>query len=267
MNLAGGPWTSVHGLGERALKYAAALGSADEQFLAERLYSYNTAPVTRRWLSALPNDSAVQRFLGVQPGGHVLALLNSGWQPVISRGRRPDWSSWAAIGPAATGLDRRRPMRKIYVSPAPWASGEALAAAVAALHRAGHAVSLKFACTARGLLRPDKIVLYCADGPTLESVLGDLADPLYRTPPQGVPFTVRADPGRVVLSWGLDPPADGGAPQSWRSWIAARLAGALVEARRRGLDSGTAVSFAREQLSEAGVGAGWRPAARLWADS
>jgi hypothetical protein len=156
-------------------------------------------------------------------------------------------------------------MNKIYVSPMPAESGAVLHAMVEALTGAGVPVSLKVACTPRGLLRPDKMVLYCADEATRRLVVARLRGPLRRMRPQGVPFSVVVDPAQPGVSWGLDPPAaDHGDSHSWRSWIVAQIAAALVEAQQEGLDERAAALFARVRLSAAGVGAGWRPAPGLW---
>jgi hypothetical protein len=256
----------THGAGEAAIAYGAALRSADVEFVARRLYRYNTAPVTRRWLAGLPDGPAVERFLGIEPGGRTRAMLDSRWRPVIFRDRDQGWSGWTATGDEVTaGGSRQRPMNKIYVSPMPADSGAVLHAVVQALTGTGVPVSLKVACTAPGLLRPDKMVLYCADDATRRLVIDALRGPLRRMRPQGVPFTVVEDPAQSGVSWGLDPPAaDDGDSHSWRSWIVTQIAAALVEARQDGFGERAAATFTRVRLSAAGVNAGWRPAPGLW---
>ncbi|MEV7343605.1 hypothetical protein [Streptomyces sp. NPDC093544] len=251
---------------EQAIAYGAALRSTDVEFVATRLYRYNTAPVTRRWLASLPDGPAVERFLGIEPGGRARAMLDSRWRPVVFRDRDRGWSGWAATGEQATARGgRRRPLNKVYVSPMPGESGAAVHAVVESLTGAGIPVSLKLACTARGLLRPDKMMLYCADEATRRLVVDRLRGPLRGMRPQGVPFTVVVDPAQPGVSWGLDPPtADDADSHSWRSWIVAQIAAALVEAQQEGLGERAAASFARARLSAAGVGADWRPVQGLW---
>jgi len=85
-----------------------------------------------------------------------------------------------------------------------------------------------------GLLRPDKIVAYFPDFDALARAAQILCERLDGLPAHGVPFTAEIG-GGGLLSWGMDPPRDEAlpwsGPESWRIWLANRLARALLDAR------------------------------------
>ena len=75
------------------------------------------------------------------------------------------------------------------------------------------------------LVRTDKLVVYFGDRAELDRVAGLLAPELAGLAAHGVPLTCRC--GETgLLSWGMDPP--GHSDQSWRSWLAAQLADAMI---------------------------------------
>jgi hypothetical protein len=86
----------------------------------------------------------------------------------------------------------------------------------------------------------------------------------------GVPFTAGLDDSGL-LSWGIDPPENDRAlrwlhRQSWRLWVAERLAAALSIAKRA--RSAAAVEpwrFALERARRQGIDVEtWTPSAALW---
>ena len=76
--------------------------------------------------------------------------------------------------------------------------------------------------------------------------------------------------GDGLLSWGMDPPAQGRVvawheQESWRLWVARRLALAMVGARSTGSAELSPAEFALERLRHDGVDVdGWTPSASLW---
>src|SRR6185369_3495174 len=119
--------------------------------------------------------------------------------------------------------------------------------------RGGH---FKIGADAAGLLRPDKIVLYFADQQSLLQVAGALHARLPGVRAQGVPFSAEIT-GDGLLSWGMDPPARERVlawhePESWRLWVARRLALAMIAAQAAAPTSGEGAlapaAFALERL-------------------
>jgi hypothetical protein len=109
---------------------------------------------------------------------------------------------------------------------------------------------------ARGLLRPDKVVVYAADARELAGIAAALEDELAGVPAHGVPFTAELA-GGGLLSWGGDPAPDagpvGGDAESWRLSVARRLAEALHTARRAPARRLRALDFALARLALDGV--------------
>lgn len=217
----------------RAIRTVAALPTSDVGLIARRLYSYGAAPFGRdAELAFGPGDNALS-VLGLAPAGAVRELLAQPYEASTL----PGWISFSRVGRKADDA----PACKLYVSPRP----EALAHAfpiVAATFASLEVGSFKVGRGAAGLLRPDKIVAYFDDRDHLGDVAAALSRALRGAPAQGAPFTAEIA-GDGLLSWGRDPkPIEGAPPQSWRSWIAGRLAEAIVTARRPGEDPGPAVT-------------------------
>lgn len=211
----------------RAIRTVAALPTADTRLLARRLYAYGAAPFGRdAELAFGPGDNALA-VLGLAPGGAVRARLARDYEAAT----HPGWISFARAG--RTGGEA--PDCKLYVSPRPEALADAFPR-VADTFDAGGVTSFKVGRGVAGLLRPDKIVAYFDDPDHLAAVAAALSRTLRGTSAQGAPFTAEIA-GDGLLSRGRDPRPVAGAPaESWRSWITARLAEAIVAARRPGLD-------------------------------
>jgi hypothetical protein len=255
-------------LSRAALRYGQALALDDPLRLAWRLYGYNRRPLTPRWRRLLPGAEAVERHLGIAPGGANRRLLDQGWTRLDAV---PGWLSWRAhrareerVGAAAGAT------YKLYVSPAPEALAAGFGNVLAAL-AAARAPQFKVGVDAWGLLRPDKIVAYFPSFERLGEAAGAVAERLGGAPAQGVPFTaeIAAD---GLLSWGVDPPAGDrgllwGGRESWRLWLAHRLARALLAARAAasppvGVEPW---HFALERLRLEGVDTdSWTPGALLF---
>ena len=233
----------------QAIRTTAALSSADPQRLAWRLYAYGTVPRSPAFdLDFGPGDDCLA-VLGLTPQGGVRARLAEDYEASTSPG-------WLGFGRRARAGDEP-PAFKLYVSPQPEALATAFPTLADVLARL-EVRSFKVGRGVAGLLRPDKIVAYFDDMGHLLQTADALARGLADCPAQGVPFTAELA-GDGLLSWGMDPPpTPGDPPVSWRSWIAGRLAAAIVAVRRVGEDPGPAV-LAR--LSEDGI-EGWAPRRR-----
>ena len=233
----------------RAIRTVAALPTADAGVIARRLYAYGAAPFG--WEAELafgPGDNALN-VLGLAPGGAVRARLAQDYEATT----HPGWISFSRLGRTAGDA----PDCKLYVSPRPEALADAFPI-VAATFADLEVGSFKVGRGAAGLLRPDKIVGYFDDTAHLGRVAGALSRALGGISPQGAPFTAEIA-GDGLLSWGRDPrPVAGAQPESWRSWITARLAEAVVAVRRPGVDPVPAVTA---RLAALGV-ENWTPTGR-----
>jgi hypothetical protein len=246
-----------------ALLYAERLAIADADTLCARIYHYGRAPLTPSWSQRLPDRDAVLAFLGAAPGGPLARELAQRWD--MNQGELRGWIAWGhrRRGRAATASGTF----KLYVSSQIESMPMAFAAVVAALaERGGH---FKVGGDAAGLLRPDKMVLYFAELETLLEVGREIADRLAGAPVHGVPFTAEVA-GAGLLSWGMDPPALGRAvawheQESWRLWVARRLALAMVAAQAGGSRAASPAEFALARLRHEGVDVdGWTPSSSMW---
>ena len=250
-----------------ALRCVQALPSEDVRALSLRLYSYNRQPLTPRWKSLLPDAEAVERHLGIAAGGPHRKALDRGWRRLQ---RMEGWIAWSsrAVGGDAEGLPDQ-PTWKLYVSPRPEALEEGFGAILDAL-TAARARQFKVGENAAGLLRADKIVAYFPSFERLAEAADAVVTRLAGAPAQGVPFTSEIG-GDGLLSWGVDPPRSErawSAGESWRAWLAHRLARALLAARTGGGGGNEKIEpwrFALDRLRLEGIDTDtWTPGALLW---
>jgi hypothetical protein len=139
----------------------------------------------------------------------------------------------------------------------------AVAASVPLITEAPDVLGWKVASTIDAMVRPDKFVVYLESRQGLQDLASELSSALAGADVHGVPFT--CDTGLDgLLSWGVDPPSSPDGPtslvDSWRTWITARLAGGLVQARRAGLIGRQAHAAALHRARAAGVDTStWQP--------
>ncbi len=247
-----------------ALRHAQELGPLDEALLAMRLYLYGGLPISPAVRERWPDDEAVAAFLGIAPGGAAHAALQAGWLESGGGEAAPAWRSWRPRQVAGDASGRRGASFKLYVSPAVEALPEAVRAVVETLPRLPGVSAFKLGRGVEGICRPDKLVAYFDSRDDLRRAVESLRPRLAGCAAHGVPFTaaIAAD---GLLSWGADPPrsADGPA-ESWRLWVAERLAEYLSAARSEpgGVEPWR---FALERLRLAGIDTDtWVPAGDIW---
>ncbi|HEY6350134.1 MAG TPA: hypothetical protein VI636_12065 [Candidatus Angelobacter sp.] len=255
-------------LSRRALQYAETLEIKDASLLSMRLYNYNRLPASPRWRQLLPDEATVERHLGIEDGA-AGRLLSGKWMRIQGKEKSP-WLAWQSH--RATQSFGSGATYKLYVSPAMSVLREAFHALVAAAD-ASPARHFKVGNDAYGLLRPDKMVLYFSHLAELQETADRMMKELSHCPAHGVPFTAELA-GNGLLSWGLDPPAEEHMVpwlerESWRLWIANRLATALVVAKTSGKSELPPWRFALERLRLEGVDTQtWTPSRTLaWAGS
>ncbi len=253
----------VSRLSARALRYASSLGIENRVTLSEKLYTYNTVPASARWRRLLPDENAVEKYLGIASTA-ALRAVEPGW----SRTPRGDGGGWIGWTAQAVFERRSNPLTyKLYVSPACSDIPRAFEAVAESVARSD-AFHWKVGSDVYGLLRPDKVVVYFRDYADLQTTAADILQRLQGCAAQGVPFTAELAPSGL-LSWGIDPPAERyAAPwkvrESWRSRICDILAGALVQANALPASGTHAWTYAMERLRLEGIDARtWAPTGAL----
>ncbi len=236
-------------LSQEVLLTAAALAPAsDSETTADVLYHGNWLPLSPDWLARFPDEQAVARFVC----GSASGALAGRWLSTLDA----SWVHWHAS--ASSGV---RCPYKVYVSVVPDELPVAFARYIEVLY-AQATRSFKLSRHPRGLLRPDRLVAYCATRPETEQLMLALDHALVDMPAQGVPFTAAA--ANPVVSWARDPPAAVAAyAPSWRRWIARKLAGYLHASDAP--DAAGRSAFARARLRDDGVDIDrWAPGPALW---
>jgi hypothetical protein len=249
------PGSRVAQLSTDAIAYAAALEDLPVGDLAARLYMYNRAPATPQLQLQFADDDRLIHFLT----GDTAATrqLESHWVREISQGA---WLMWQ--GPASVSGHTC----KLYVSPALDSLPQAFQIAVDTfVHvRCSH---FKVGRTAYGLLRPDKLVAYFTSLEQLKEAAELIRASAAGLSAQGVPFTGAID-AEGLVSWGMDPPRfeqvlPGQEHQSWRQWVAGRIAVYALAARESGAQN--IPEFVLNRVSLDGIDtATWSPNLAIW---
>lgn len=275
----GGPQreSRIAALSLAALRCAEGLPIDDPRLLSLRLYAYNRIPLTPRWQSLLADTPAVERHLGIAPGGPHRQALDRAWQRLPDR---EGWISWTSRAVDGGNELADGPTWKLYVSPRPeglfdqgaasFEEGVAPFGEILAALTASRARQFKVGNDAGGLLRADKIVSYFPSFERLAEAADAVVARLAGVPAQGVPFTSEIG-GNGLLSWGMDPPRSERSwslGESWRAWLAMRLARDLLAARqatREGIPGVEPWRFALDRLRLEGIDTEtWTPGALLW---
>ena len=218
-------------LSREALEHAEDLATNDASALTSALYAYNRIPLTRFWLSRFADREAVLTHIGADTG-QLKSMLERYWM-ISPAENAAYWISWRS-----RANDRHHmpgPTYKLYVSPRPERIRDAFHALVRVLSDFPGA-GFKIGPDASGLLRPDKLVSYFTSRESLDRAARALKNELAGCPAHGIPFSAGIDEDGL-LSWGMDPPDSERAlswqqRESWRLWIAMRLANALAIAKR-----------------------------------
>lgn len=264
-----------------ALRYGAALDARDARDLSIRLYLYGGEPLRRSVCDRLATRPAVLEFLGLERGGSIRRGLPAGWS--VDDRPEKDWiffrrSAASGQGPVGSeaGAAGSRGQCKLYVGSRLLDVPLVLETVVAAL--AASAVrSMKVGSSAIDLARADKIVVYFDSFEALlgyASVLSERLRELDLTATGAkvaVPFTAPAG-ADGMLSWGVDPPKEAiplerTFSESWRAWVASRLATALVSTRDQGLDGDERLRAVLDRVRLDGVDTSrWTPGSALWSE-
>jgi hypothetical protein len=220
--------------------------------LGPRLYCYGRSPASPRLRRAFPRAESVSDHL-LHDNEDLRRVLMSGWRRRRFVGEDTGWAHWTR--PRGDARDRAT-THKLYVSPL-LNCVRPVFHAVMPIVTESAAVGFKVGAELPYLVRPDKLVIYFADRAELDRVAGLLEPELGSFQPHGIPFTCTLGKSEL-LSWGMDPP--GKREQSWRLWLAFKLAEAMTKAapERR-------VQAALRRAEEIGVDPqSWEPRSVDW---
>lgn len=202
-----------------ALTHAAHLPHSDAAVIATHLYRFHTVPL---------NPSSRSSFRNLEGSG---VSHSAGWIAVPAR-PQDAWTYWIHEGEERS-KGGSGGTHKMYISPMPDLVRETLRTTLQA-STLKKAVAFKTGRGPAGNLRPDKIVAYFERPEHMNEAARELTVLLAGTPAHGVPFSAAiTDDG--LLSWGVDPPADGAwlsDRESWRQWVTRSLGRSLAVARR-----------------------------------
>ncbi|MFD6115527.1 hypothetical protein ACFWG0_36330 [Streptomyces yangpuensis] len=238
-----------------AIAYAESLQLDAQADIAARLYTFHRVAIRPAWRTTeygYAFRARMRRAMPHRPGSgpRWIEGPNHPWRTC----RRRDLPARA---------ERSTP--KLYVSPTPEHLADTVAASVPLIAEAPGVIGWKVADTIGAMVRPDKFMVYLESERALQDLAAALAPVLAGTDVHGVPFT--CDTGLDgLLSWGLDPAASPdrhhALVDSWRTWVTARLAGGLAQARRAGLTGRQAHFAALQRIQAAGVDPStWQPTA------
>ncbi|SEU21832.1 hypothetical protein [Nonomuraea wenchangensis] len=256
----------IAALSVAALRYGQALADLPAEALAGRLYGYGHQPVSAELLHRLPDEAAVDAYLGGAPGGLGERARTGGWTETTGDLAGPSpWRHWS-VEAGRRGWGRSGVTYKLYVSPSAEAMPAALAEITGGLARTPGVTGFKTAREAAGICRPDKIVIYFDRLDDLREGASLLAGRVGGMAAHGVAFSAAVTLDGLV-SWGADPPRAGAQATSWRMWVAGRLAEHLVTARTA--HSGMPPwRFALERLRLSGVDTDtWVPTDGMWSEA
>jgi hypothetical protein len=249
-------------LSSAAIAHAAHYEGLDAAALAQKVYAFGRQPCTAALRSRFARDRDLLAFLAADPG--VAGLLTAHWAATAAEDSA--WLSWSTHTPTP------RLGYKLYVSARIETMPRLFGMAVRAMRRVA-CPSFKIGRRGEGICRPDKMVAYFASLEQLRECAGLveaelLASDVTPASVHGVPFTAHID-GAGFLAWGMDPPELAHLTaalrvQSWRQWIAARVAIAVLSARS---DAGPldVVPFVLQRIELDGIDSRtWTPRLALW---
>jgi hypothetical protein len=236
-----------------AIVYAESLHLGNQAVIADRLYAFNRIAIRASWRTAEYRDAFSATMNHAIP--HRLRS-DPRWTEI---GHYP----WRAHRRRDMQEHRARPTLKLYISPTTGSLAGTVAASIPLIMEAPSVLGWKVASTVDAMVRPDKFVVYLDSQQALQDLANELSSALAGAGIHGVPFT--CDAGQDgLLSWGADPPSSPDSPaplvDSWRTWVATRLASGLVQAQQAGLTGRQAHAAAMNRAQAAGIDTStWQP--------
>ena len=245
----------------QALAYGYQLRGLTAGEMAERLYTFNTIARDEKIKEPFFAKQTVINWLVAGFAAEELAQLTEQWLFCDPSENFP-WFSWQKQKRPGFFSSQHSPCFKLYINSIIDQVPAVFQKTVPVL-TAGHALSFKIAATPQGLFRPDKMVAYFENKPSLMQTALYLEKELKGFAAQCVPFTCQLDQ-EGLLSWGLDPSQtdvfaliEGG---SWRTAATDQLALAVLQAQAQNISWEEALPFIRAKLFAAGINMNdWSP--------
>jgi hypothetical protein len=249
-------------LSAAAIACAASYDGLDAAALSEKVYVFGRKPCTPALRRRFAKDVDLLAFLA--PDSSLVALLTETWTSDDPEERL--WLSWRRRTSVRLGY-------KLYVSARIEAMPTMFAATLRAMKRTG-CESFKIGRHGEGVCRPDKLVAYFVSLDQLRECASLIETDLVASKvdpglAHGVPFTAGIDVAGF-LSWGMDPPELASVPewlsyQSFRQWVASRVAVAVLTAKGESAGPDEIVSFVRARVELDGIDPDtWSPNLAIW---
>ncbi len=235
-----------------ALRYGQMLDIRNALTLAARIYFYNRIPLS---------EELKGKFESVVKKAQDLRIPVDTWRRVNSKSKLSGWAYWQN---ESSKLNRAKDWTyKLYLSPKPERFLETLQIAAEVFFHS-RTMSFKTGNDVLGILRPDKIVAYYSSEEDLMEAAELLRGKIKGIEPHGIPFTYQLD-DCGLLSCGMDPPV-GMNPikwqetESWRLWVANKLAAGLIQAKNERDAELEPWQFALNKVEHEGVDVRtWKP--------
>lgn len=240
-------------LSYNAIRYGLELDYLDSKNISTRLYCYNTAPRSFEEDYQLNTVNEVEEYLRVGNKSKFGRLLEKNWHYQPATESYP-WLNWTRNSSAKTDSENNSTY-KIYISPPIGYLPEVFENSVKIL-TSTKAFSFKTGSNLKGLLRPDKYVVYFNSYDDLLEAAAKLVSQLKGMRAQGVPFTGQLDDSGLI-SWGVDPPGNDvlqnleGA--SWRATVIAKITAAILQTKSESLAENASVDFIINKISLEGI--------------
>ena len=239
-------------LSMNAIKYALMLKDLDIKSMANRLYTYNTAPMDAASRLFSFGSGNMDGFLFSNAGVDAKNSLQQNWN--YTQSSAGNWMFWIRNDKNGDSSGELQTY-KLYISPQAKDLAENFGKIISIIS-ASKAYSFKTGGTIKDLLRCDKMVVYFKNKTDIKSIAEELGNVLENCAVQGVPFTRQLDK-KGILSAGADPlkkdilqSVEGG---SWRSRVTEKLAAAIIQAQQNELNQSRSIEFIRAKLIAAGI--------------
>jgi hypothetical protein len=243
-------------ISDRALFYGAQLPIRDHAALTGRLYFFNRIPTGISACRQLGDRDSVKEYLGVSKDSNFFRELS--FKEIAPKPQTDGWIIWASS-------HRRRSKKancKLYFCIHPQALPKFFLSCTAIAAQSG-AISVKVGSNRFALNRPDKFVAYFNTQDDMQACAAELGPLLGGLPAHELPFSAALP--LPTLAWGLDPPKPTNIThwwqvESWRVWVAKKLAIALIMAKDNGCNAVESVQFAKKRVELEGINTSdWTP--------
>jgi hypothetical protein len=236
------------------------------QELSFYLYNFNRIPLSLKWNERFPDETSIAQYLDLEESGSWKGMPDRVTPQPIRRDQRGEpnqfdlyWRSWRL---KKEKLSKSVPRYKVYISPVPDDLPKAFR--IVRDHVSdSEAHAMKVGRTLSGMLRSDKFIVYFREVTPAFEFASEMSEKLHSCRSYGVPFSYQVNPDVPVVSMGVDPPPVLGEKNSWRLYIANRLALAIQGAKR--MKEKDPKTYIQTYMDMLGIDCRkWRPHDRDW---